>query len=90
MYNKTKLCMYFKNENLVCYSFFLPCLYVIWDYLHVFGYTLQLMDTLKTGAHGARVVRHVIMESRQGHVFVFFQIMVVSPAAAVETRSRFA
>lgn len=58
--------------------------------LTCFGYTLQLMDTLKTGAHGARVVRHVIMESRQGHVFVFLQIMVVSPAAAVETRSRFA
>lgn len=46
MYNKTKLDMYFKNENLVCYSFFLPPLPVcdmglltcFWLYTSVDGY----------------------------------------------------
>lgn len=32
------------------------------------------MDTLKHGALGARVVRHVIMDSRQGHVYVFLHL----------------
>lgn len=54
--------VFLKTEILyVIYSSSAACMWYGITYMF-FGYTLQLMDTLKTGAHGVRVVRHVIME----------------------------